>query len=69
MRGKLINEYLRLNSENQKTFRRWLWANAVVLAILLAGVIALAVKFSGDESAATAQSATPPEHASVLPSR
>jgi len=34
MRGEIINEYLRLDSENQKTF---LWANAVVLAILLAG--------------------------------
>jgi len=37
MRGEIINEYLRLDSENQKTFRRWLWANAVVLAILLTG--------------------------------
>jgi hypothetical protein len=27
MRGEMINEYQKLNSEDQKTFRRWLWAN------------------------------------------
>jgi len=57
MRGERINEYQRLNSEDQKAFRRWLWANAVVGAILLTGLIALAVH-QGDESAATAQNAT-----------
>jgi hypothetical protein len=57
MRGEIINEYLRLDSENQKTFRRWLWANAVVLAILLTGLIVLVSKFPGDESGATIQNA------------
>ena len=75
MRGEFINEYQRLNSEDQKTFRRWLWANTVVGAILLAGLIALALKLPGDLSGATAQHATrtqanlPPKRASALPSR
>ena len=76
MRGEIINEYQRLNSEDQKAFRRWLWANTVVGAILLTGLIALASKFPDDESAATAQLAAmrtqaklPPGRASVLPSR
>jgi len=56
MRGEIINEYQKLNSKDQKTFRRWLWANAVVGAILLTGLIALALQ--GDESGATAQNAT-----------
>jgi len=58
MRGEIINEHQRLNSKDQKAFRRWLWANAVVGAILLTGLIALASKFPGDESGATAQNAT-----------
>ena len=57
MRGEIINEYQKLNSEDQKTFRRWLLVNAVVGAILLTGLIALAVH-QGDESGATAQNAT-----------
>jgi hypothetical protein len=76
MRGEFINEYQKLNSEDQKAFRRWLWANAVVGAILMTGLIALASKNPGAESAAAAQNATihtqaklPPERASVLPSR
>ena len=76
MRREIINEYQRLNSEDQKTFRRWLWANTVVGAILLAGLIALASKSPGDKSGATAQNATthtqaklPQGRASVLPSR
>ena len=75
MRGEISNEYQRLNSEDQKAFRRWLWANAVVGAILLTGLIALASKNPGAESGATAQHATrtqanlPPERASALPSR
>ena len=55
MRGEFINEYQKLNSEDQKTFRRWLWANTVVGAILLTGLIALALQ--GDESVVTAQNA------------
>ena len=35
MLGEFINEYRKLKSEDQKTFRRWLWANTVVGAILL----------------------------------
>ena len=76
MRGEMINEYQKLNSEDQKTYRRWLWINAVVQAILLAGLIVLVSKFPSDESGATAQSETmhthdqlPSERASVLPSR
>jgi hypothetical protein len=77
MRGEIINEYQKLNSADQKTFRRWIWVNAVTLAILLTGVIALALASKpGDESGAAAQSATmhtqaklPPERATVLPSR
>ena len=56
MRGEFI-EYQKLNSEDQKTFRRWLWANTVVGAILLTGLIALALKVPGDQSGATAQHA------------
>ena len=58
MRGEFINENQRLNSEDQTTFRRWLWANTVVGAILLAGLIVLALKGPGDESGVTAQHAT-----------
>jgi hypothetical protein len=75
MRGEFLNEYQKLNSEDQKAFRRWLWVNAVVGAILLAGLIALA-SFPGKESEATAHNPAthtlaklPPERASVLPSR
>ena len=75
MRGEIIYEYRKLNSEDQKAFRRFLWANAAIGAILLAGLIALAVNVPGDKSEATAQRATihhkllPPERASILPSR
>jgi hypothetical protein len=75
MRGKFINEYRKLNSEDQKTFRHWLWANTVVGAILLTGLIALALKLPGDQSGATAQHAMrtqaklPAERTSALPSR
>ena len=57
MRREIINEYQRLNSEDQKTFRRWLWANTVAGAILLTGLIALA-SFPGGEAGATAQTST-----------
>ena len=56
MRGEIINEYQKLNAENQKAFRRWLWVNAVVGAILLTGLIAVVLQ--GDESGAIAQNAT-----------
>ena len=56
MRGEIIYEYQRHNSADQKAFRRFLWANTVVGAILLTGLIAVALQ--GDESGATAQNAT-----------
>ena len=52
MRGEIIYKYQRLNSEDRKAFRRFLWANAVVGAILLTGLIAVALQ--GDESAQNA---------------
>ena len=55
MRGEITNDYRKLNSEDQKAFRRWLWTNTIVGAILLAGLIALASKFTGDESVSIAQ--------------
>ena len=74
MRGEMINRYQKLNSEDKKTFRRWLWVNTGVGAILLAGLIALAVNIPADKSQATDQHATihpkrSPERASILPSR
>ena len=58
MRGDIPDQYRRLNPEDQKTFNRWLWSNAIVGAILLAGLIAMVSKFSGDDSVATAQHVT-----------
>jgi hypothetical protein len=57
MRGEIIYEYRRLNSEDQKAFRRFLWANTVVGAILLTELIVLA-SFPGGESGDTAQNST-----------
>jgi hypothetical protein len=51
MTRETINEYRKLNSEDQKE------ANTVVGAILLAGLITLGSKRPGDESGATAQNA------------
>jgi hypothetical protein len=53
MRGDIPDQYRRLNPEDQKAFNRWLWSNAIVGAILLAGLIAIASKYSGDDSVAT----------------
>jgi len=75
MRSEIFNQYEKLNSEDQKVFRRWLWVNAVIGAILLAGLIALAVNVPGDKSETTDQHATihhkllPSEPASISPSR
>jgi hypothetical protein len=55
MRGEIIHEYRKLNSEDHKAFRRWLWANMVVGAILVAGLIALTSKFTGDGAVSLAQ--------------
>jgi hypothetical protein len=65
MRGEIINEYRKLNSEDQKAFRRFLWTNAVVGAILLAGLIVLAVNVPGDKSEATAQNPAMRTHAKL----
>ena len=75
MRGEIFNQYEKLNSEDQKVFRRWLWVNAVIGAILLAGLIALAVNVPDDKSETTDQHATmhhkllAPERAPISPSR
>jgi len=72
MRGEMINK---LNSEDQKAFRRWLWIYAVYGAMFLTGLIALAVYVPGDKSETTDQHATIPhkllplEPASISPSR
>jgi hypothetical protein len=58
MRGEITNDYQKLNPENQKAFSRFLWANALVGAILLAGLITLASKITGDQSGPTAQTVT-----------
>ena len=57
MTRETINEYRKLNSEEQKVFRRWLWANTVVGAILLTGLIVLGSKVPGDQSVAIASNA------------
>ena len=65
MRGEIIYEYHKLSPEDQKTVRRWLLANTVVGAILLAGLIALAVNVPGDKSEATAQHPAMHTHAKL----
>jgi hypothetical protein len=69
MRGDIPEQYRRLNPEDQKAFNRWLWSNGIVGAILLVGLIAIASKYSGDDSVATAQSAStsPTKSASTSP--
>ena len=75
MRGGMIYEYQKLNSEDKKTVWRFLWVNAAIATILLAGLIALAVNAPGDKSETTDQHATihhkllPPERASISPNR
>jgi hypothetical protein len=72
MRGEIIQK---LNLEDRKVFRRWLWIYAVYGAIFLTGLIALALNVPGDKSETTDQHATihhkllPPERASISPSR
>ena len=72
MRGEIIQK---LNLEDRKVFRRWLWVNAAIATILLAGLIALAVNVPGDKSETADQHATihhkllPLEPASISPSR
>jgi hypothetical protein len=55
-RGKIMEEYRRLNSEERGTFQSWLTANTVVGAMAFFALIATALVFSGDGSnTATAQ--------------
>ena len=62
MRGEIIQK---LNLEDRKVFRRWLWVNAAIATILLAGLIALAVNVPGDKSETADQHAT--IHHKLLP--
>ena len=55
-RGKITEEYRRLNSEDRGTFQRWLIANTVVGAMAIFALIAAALVHSGDGlNTATAQ--------------
>ena len=70
MRGEIIYDYQKLNSEDKKAVRRFLWVNAAIATILLAGLIALAVSVPGDKSETTDQHATiHHKRASISPSR
>ena len=72
MRGEIIQK---LNLEDRKVFRRWLWIYAIYGAIFLTGMIALALNVPGDKSETADQHATihhkllPLEPASISPSR
>jgi hypothetical protein len=50
MRGEIIQK---LNLEDRKVFRRWLWIYAVYGAMFLTGLIALALNVPGDKSETT----------------
>jgi len=55
-RGKIMEEYRRLNSEDRDTFQSWLRANTAVGAMALFALIVAALVYSGDGSKiATAQ--------------
>jgi hypothetical protein len=41
MHGPIIHQYRKLNSEDQKTFRRWLWAMIGTLALIACVVVAI----------------------------
>src|SRR5262249_34962693 len=58
MRGEVIYEYQKLNAEDQKAFRRFLWANTVVGAVLLTGLIALPWNARRDQPGDPSQSPT-----------
>jgi len=68
MRGGISYEYQKLNSEDKRAFRRWLWVNAVVGAILLTGLIVVA-SFPGKQSEATAQNTASHTQAKLAPHR
>jgi hypothetical protein len=48
--GEQIKEYQKLNSEDQRAYRRFLWRNLIVGAISLAALVVVAAKFSGEHS-------------------
>jgi hypothetical protein len=50
--GRLI-QYRNLSSQDQATFRRWLWVNTVVGAILAAGLVAMALVGSNADRSQT----------------
>ncbi len=49
-RGEIMEEYRRLNSEDQKAFHRWLITNTVVGAISLLALITVISMFSGRDA-------------------
>jgi hypothetical protein len=55
MRGEIINEYQKLNSEDQKAFSSLALGQCCCRSDMLTGLIALALQ--GDQSGATAQNA------------
>jgi hypothetical protein len=48
-KGKIFERYKMLSLEDQRTFDRWLQANAVAGLILAAGLVAMALAGSGLE--------------------
>jgi hypothetical protein len=41
MHGPVSKEYQKLNSKDQKTFRRWLWGMIGVFALVVCGLLAI----------------------------
>jgi hypothetical protein len=69
--GRLI-QYRNLSPQDQATFRRWLWLNTVVGAILAVGLVAMALVGSNADRSQTevaGGAATGEAHANVLPNR
>jgi len=65
-------QYRNLSPQDQATFRRWLWLNAVVGVILAVGLVAIALVGSNADRSQTevaAGAATGQAHANVLPNR
>ncbi len=58
-RGQIASCYKRMSAEDQRTFNRWLKANAILGSIFTAGIIAMALAGSmsaGPRDAAVASS-------------
>jgi len=65
-------QYRNLSPQDQATFRRWLWLNTVVGAILAVGLLAMALVGSNADRSQTevaAGAAAGEAHANVLPNR